>query len=120
DVSIEAIKTARVAFGNHFVLNEDRAIDAGAPYDVIYHTGTIGCVGDPVGLTRRLLGLLKPNGCLLFNSPNLQSCCLPGQLWIDAAPPPDVVSIFPPGFWKKQFANDAHVEESVEICESRN
>ena len=116
DVSFDAIKTAKAAFGDHFVLDGDCSVDRGAPYDVIYHTGTIGCVADPLGLTRRLLALLKPGGRLLFNSPNLQSCALRNQLWIDAAPPPDLVSIFPPGFWQKQFAKQAVVEETIENC----
>ena len=95
DVSVSAIESACSAFGDHFVLEGDPAIEAGAPYDVIYHVGTIGCVADPLGLTARLLSLLKPGGRLLFNAPNLESCWFEEQLWIDAAPPPDLVSIFP-------------------------
>ena len=117
DISDSAVESARRAFGTHFVFEGDRSIEDGAPYDVIYHVGTIGCVRDPLGLTRRLLCLLKPGGCLLFNSPNLESCWLAGQLWIDAAPPPDLVSIFPPGFWMKHFAREAQVEEQVENCQ---
>ena len=116
DVSKSAVASAREAFGDHFVVDGDPLIEAGAPYDVIYHVGTIGCVADPLGLTRRLLRLLKPGGCLLFNSPNLESCWLAGQLWIDAAPPPDLVSIFPPGFWMNHFAREAQVEEHIENC----
>lgn len=116
DVSSEAIKAASDAFGNHFVVDGDSSVNANAPYDVIFHVGTIGCVADPLGLTSHLLDLLKPGGHLLFNSPNLQSCGLRKQLWIDAAPPPDLVSIFPPGFWQKQFARRALVEESRENC----
>lgn len=119
DVSASAVKAATAAFGDHFVTEGDRAINAGAPYDVIYHVGTIGCVADPLGFTERLLRLLKPGGCLLFNSPNLQSCGLCNQLWIDAAPPPDLVSIFPPGFWRRHFAKQANVVETIESCEPR-
>ena len=43
-------------------------------------------------------------------------CWLDGQLWIDAAPPPDLVSIFPPGFWVNHFAREAQVEEQIENC----
>jgi SAM-dependent methyltransferase len=116
DISESAVKSAREAFGDHFVLEGDRSIEDAAPYDVIYHVGTIGCVADPLGLTRRLLRLLKPGGSLLFNSPNLESCWLAGQLWIDAAPPPDLVSIFPPGFWMEHFRREAQVEEQIENC----
>jgi len=118
DVSPAAVQSARQAFGNHFVLEGDPAIEAGAPYDVIYHVGTIGCVADPLGLTRRLLSLLKPGGALLFNSPNRDSCWLSDQLWVDGAPPPDLVSIFPPGFWARQFSAEANVEEEIESCAS--
>jgi hypothetical protein len=41
---------------------------------------------------------------------------LSGQLWIDAAPPPDLVSIFPPGFWMNHFEREARVEEKIENC----
>src|SRR5437660_518436 len=85
-----------------FECDDDRAMDAMAPYDVVYHVGTIGCVADPLGMTKRLLGLLKPGGRLLFNVPNRDGCYLRGQLWIDAAPPPDVVTLFPSGFWRRQ------------------
>ena len=116
DISKSAVESAREAFGNHFVLEGDPSIEAGAPYDLIYHVGTIGCVADPLGFNRRLLRLLKPGGRLLFNSPNLESCWFAGQLWIDAAPPPDVVSIFPPGFWMNHLAREAQVEEQIENC----
>jgi len=116
DISASAVESAREAFGNHFVLEGDPSIEDGAPYDVIYHVGTIGCVADPLAVTRRLLHLLKPGGCLLFNSPNLESCWLTDQLWIDAAPPPDLVSIFPSGFWMKHFEREARVEEQIENC----
>ena len=116
DISASAVESARAAFGDHFVLEGDPAIKAGAPYDVIYHVGTIGCVADPIGLTGRLLSLLKPGGRLLFNAPNLESCWFDHQLWIDAAPPPDLVSIFPPRFWHEHFNGDAEVEEQIENC----
>lgn len=47
DISGSAVKSAREAFGDHFVLEDDGSIEDGAPYDVIYHVGTIGCVADP-------------------------------------------------------------------------
>src|SRR5207249_863618 len=70
DVAAEAVESARAAFGDHFAMAGSSAIDAGGPYDVIYHVGMIGCVGDPVGLTRQLLAKLKPGGRLVFNAPN--------------------------------------------------
>lgn len=117
DVSATAIASATAAFGDHFVIADDTTLEERAPYDLVYHVGTIGCVADPFGLTHRLLSLLRPGGQLLFNAPNLDSCWLDQQLWIDAAPPPDLVSIFPPTFWSKHFANEADVEVQIENCE---
>ncbi len=116
DVSPDAISGARAAFGDHFIPADSTAIQDRAPYDAIYHVGTIGCVGDPLSFTGRLLRMLKPEGQLFFNAPNADSCWLRGQLWLDAAPPPDVVTLFRPGFWRKHFSTVADVVEEVEMC----
>jgi SAM-dependent methyltransferase len=118
DVSAEAVESARLAFGDHFALAGSAVILSEAPYDVIYHVGMIGCVADPIGLTSQLLAMLKPGGKLLFNAPNRQACTFRGQLWIDSAPPPDVVTLFPPGFWKQRFSDTADVVEETEMCSS--
>jgi len=115
DVSSAAVDAAKAAFGDHFVLIGDRRVEDGAPYDVIYHVGTIGCVGDPVGLTRDLLALLKPGGMLLFNAPNRQGLHLRDEFWFASAPPPDVVTLFPAEFWQTQFAPVAEVEVEIEM-----
>jgi SAM-dependent methyltransferase len=114
DVSAEAVESARAAFGDHFAVAGAPPVAAGAPYDVIYHVGMIGCVADPLGLTKSLLTILKPGGRLLFNAPNRDSCYLRGQLWLDSAPPPDLVTLFPPGFWPRQFESVAEVRERAE------
>jgi SAM-dependent methyltransferase len=114
DVSPKAVAAAIAAFGNHFMLAGDPRIEAQAPYDLIYHVGTIGCVADPIGMTRDLLRMLKPGGRLLFNSPNRDSCALPDQLWFDSAPPPDVVTMYRPGFWRRYFGELAEVNEEIE------
>jgi SAM-dependent methyltransferase len=116
DVSPDAIAGAREAYGEYFYLADSKSLGDNAPYDVIYHVGMIGCVGDPLRLTHDLLEMLKPGGQLLFNAPNADSCWLKGQLWIDAAPPPDVVTLFRPGFWREHFAPVADVVEEVEMC----
>jgi SAM-dependent methyltransferase len=113
DVSEEAIRSAREAFGDHFAVAGTPAASAAGPFDVIYHVGLIGCVADPIGLTRQLLGRLKPSGRLLFNAPNRDALQLDDQLWLDSAPPPDLVTLFPAGFWRQQFP-DAAVTETVD------
>lgn len=114
DVSGEALDSARSAFGERFVAVGDPAMKAGAPYDVIYHVGMIGCVADPVGLTRQLILLLRPGGKLFFNAPNRAGLYLRHQLWLDSAPPPDLVTLFPEGFWTRQFSREAMVSEAIE------
>jgi SAM-dependent methyltransferase len=114
DVSAEALASAREAFGDCFFTAESPDLARKAPFDAIYHVGTIGCVGSPLEFTRRLLTMLKPGGRLLFNAPNADSCCLKDQLWIDASPPPDVVTLFRPGFWKRFFSDVTDVVEEIE------
>lgn len=116
DASLAALSGARAAFGERFVSMDSALIAEGAPYDIIYHVGTIGCVADPLKVTENLLGMLKPGGKLLFNAPNRHSLWLRGQLWIDAAAPPDLVTLFPPGFWHREFNAVADVYEEEEIC----
>ena len=115
DVSPEAIAGARRAFGDHFAVWGSPAIDANGPYDLIYHVGLIGCVADPIGLTRDLLNRLAPGGRLIFNAPNRNALYLPAQLWMDSAPPPDLVTLFPQGFWARQFSPAVTVDEDVEM-----
>jgi SAM-dependent methyltransferase len=115
DVSTAALEDAGKNFGERFVHANAQALGAGAPYDFIYHVGMIGCVSDPVKLTRELLALLKPGGILLFNAPNLRSCYLRGQLWLDSAPPPDVVTLFSPGFWSQHLGREVQVDEREDM-----
>jgi SAM-dependent methyltransferase len=118
DVSAEAVNAARAAFGNFFESSNSASISQRGPYDVIYHAGMIGCVADPVGMTNKLFDLLKPGGQLLFNAPNVEACALKAQLWIDASPPPDVVTLFRPGFWSDRFSGRAKVLEEIEMSSS--
>src|SRR5262249_54122824 len=50
DVSPKAVARAKADFGDHFVEVGDPSITERAPYDVVFHVGTIGCVSDPIGL----------------------------------------------------------------------
>lgn len=113
DVSPEAVDAARAAFGPHFAVAGGGEIDARAPYDVIYHVGLIGCVADPIAFTRSLLSRLRPGGMLLFNAPNRAALRWANQLWIDSAPPPDLVTLFSDRFWRQYFDRDADVRVTV-------
>ncbi len=112
DISPTAVAAALKSFGDHFCLPDDPRIRRGAPYDVIYHVGTIGCVVSPVEMTKELIGLLKPGGMLVFNAPNRMSCDFLGGTWL-STPPPDLVNLFHPEFWQKEFSSLAEVEVNV-------
>jgi 2-polyprenyl-3-methyl-5-hydroxy-6-metoxy-1,4-benzoquinol methylase len=112
DISPTAVAAAIKSFGDHFCLPDDPRIRAEAPYDVIYHVGTIGCVASPVEMTKELISLLKPGGVLVFNAPNRMSCDFLGGIWLNT-PPPDLVSLFHPEFWKNEFSSLAEAEVNV-------
>lgn len=109
DVSRAAIKKATKRFGRHFYIYGDPAIDNNAPYDAIYHVGTIGCVDSPISVTKYLLGLLKPDGILVFNAPNVSACFERGNIWVKGAYPPDLTTLFKSEFWIKQFKDFANI-----------
>jgi SAM-dependent methyltransferase len=117
DISKSVLDAARRDFGPFFADANSPGVSGRSPYDLIYHTGTIGCVSDPVEMTRSLLRMLKPQGKLIFNAPNVTACWLRGQPWIDFAPPPDVVTLYKPGFWTRFFSDEAFVTEVVENCQ---
>ncbi|MBN4078244.1 class I SAM-dependent methyltransferase [Nitrospina gracilis] len=112
DISPTAVAAAIKSFGDHFCLPDDPRIKVGAPYDVIYHVGTIGCVSSPVEMTKELISLLKPGGVLVFNAPNRKCCEFLGRIWLNT-PPPDLVNLFHPEFWQKEFSSLAEVEVNV-------
>jgi len=116
DVSPTAVAAAVAAFGEYFVLPGDPSVETQAPYDVVFHVGTIGCVSDPLAITTRCLNLLKPGGRLLFNAPNRDALNFRNQLWFESAPPPDLVTLFAPGFWRDHFSDVAVVSEQIESC----
>jgi len=112
DVSPTAVADARGSFGDFFCVAEDSRIEAGAPYDLIYHVGTIGCVDDPAAMTRSLLGMLKTGGKLVFNAPNVNACHATGRMWL-TTPPPDLVTLFKPEYWASNFQDLATTKIST-------
>lgn len=113
DISPSAVDKANRIFGNNFCLSDDDKIANSAPYDAIYHVGTIGCVDSPIKTTKELLKLLKPGGHLVFNAPNRDSCDRFDVPWVMGTQPPDLVTLFTKDFWEKEFCEFGTV--SVEI-----
>jgi SAM-dependent methyltransferase len=113
EISQVARSAAISDFGPFFYHPSDVTAVDGGPFDFIYHIGVIGCVADPVGLTNSLVDLLKPGGRLVFNAPNVNACWYRGQLWVDYAVPPDVVTLYKPGVWKRILSKKAVVVERV-------
>ncbi len=108
DISPTAIRAARAAFGDHFAESGAPEIAARAPYDCVYHVGTIGCVASPIELTRSLLELVRPGGLIVFNAPDVDACRERNALWA-TTPPPDLVTLFSERFWRERFSDRAIV-----------
>ncbi|MDZ4255618.1 MAG: methyltransferase domain-containing protein [Sulfuritalea sp.] len=115
DVSQTAVGGASRSFGDHFCVAGSKRIQMGAPYDAIYHIGTIGCVESPAQMTRDLIAQLKPGGVLVFNAPNRKSCDLSGRDWL-STPPPDLITIFHPDYWQNGFADIADSKVDILIA----
>lgn len=101
DVAEDAIRAARQRFGDRFVTSDDPRIEGLNSVDAICHTGTIGCVADPIGMTRRWLRMLRSGGDLIFNAPDVRAARHCGQIWVHSTAPPDLVTLFPPQFWQR-------------------
>jgi SAM-dependent methyltransferase len=110
DLSPSAIANAVENFGDVFVTAKSDEALKRAPYDLIYHVGTIGCVEDPLEFTRTHFNLLRSGGLLVFNCPNVRFCEELGLDWMRSCSPPDLVSLFCRGVWEREFGSDAIVE----------
>lgn len=113
DVSMSAIDEARQHFGDHFVLVDDPRIQASAPYDLIYHVGTIGCVDDPVEMIRTQLAWLRSGGVLVCNAPDVEAAVERGRLWTASTTPPDLVTLFNRDWFGQAFSDQADVEVDI-------
>jgi len=110
DVYPELVEAANRLFGDHFFVYDREKIRSAAPYDAIFHVGTIGCVEFPLKFTNFLITLLKPGGILIFNSPNVAACKEINEIWIHEGTPPDLVTLFQNSFWNKHFGDQVDTE----------
>lgn len=115
DVSETALAAARANFGDHFHPESLAATFPDGHFDCIFHVGTIGCVDDPIGFIKNQIRLLRRGGILLFNAPNLDVCHALDLEWLTGTTPPDLVTLFPSGFWTRQFSCLADVSVRVAI-----
>lgn len=113
DISPTAVAEATAHFGDHFFCATDSTVNQNAPYDVIYHVGTIGCVESPIDFIKYNLSLLRKGGLLLFNAPNVNACKRFKELWVSQTTPPDLVTLFHPDVWKSQFNELAEVDVTI-------
>lgn len=89
DISSSVINYAQSAFGDYYALKEEQ----GKKYDVIYHTGVIGCVDKPIEFLNYYLSLLNSGGVMFFNAPNVNSIKETNEFWV-STPPPDLIYLF--------------------------
>ncbi|MFX0132669.1 MAG: class I SAM-dependent methyltransferase [Candidatus Hodarchaeota archaeon] len=102
DISEKAIKISTQLFGNHYGQREKKT-----HYDLIYHTGLIGCVDNPKEFLGYYLSILNHEGIMLFNAPNLNSVKQLNELWVDT-PPPDLIYLFSKKSFKFMINSDKY------------
>jgi 2-polyprenyl-3-methyl-5-hydroxy-6-metoxy-1,4-benzoquinol methylase len=103
DISKSAINYARNNFGSFYHENPSKE-----QYDVIYHLGLIGCVDNPRQFLSYYLSLLKPDGIMFFNAPNVESPKKKGNLWVSTLPP-DLIYLFNEASFQHMLGNSYHV-----------
>ncbi len=88
DISETVINYANSMFGDFYSLKAEEK-----KYDIIFHTGLIGCVDEPIEFLNYYLNYLKNDGIMLFNAPNVDSVVEINELWV-STPPPDLIYLF--------------------------
>lgn len=99
DISSSAIEYASSTFGDFYAVQEKAQ-----KYDVIFHTGLIGCVDNPIEFLQYYLDLLSEDGVMFFNAPDVDSIHETGEIWV-STPPPDLIYLFQKDIFSKTFAN---------------
>jgi 2-polyprenyl-3-methyl-5-hydroxy-6-metoxy-1,4-benzoquinol methylase len=107
DIATSAIEFAKGCFGDFYYEN----VDDFAEFDLIFHSGLIGCVDSPKEFLYYYISRLTKNGMMLFNAPNVQSPKELNELWVDT-PPPDLVTLFD----KKFFEDFLELQQEQIVC----
>lgn len=108
DIATPAIEFAKGCFGDFYYEN----VDDFAEFDLIFHSGLIGCVDSPKEFLHYYVSKLSKNGIMLFNAPNVQSPIELEELWVDT-PPPDLVTLF----HKNYFENFLELSKHQVACQ---
>lgn len=103
DISISAIDYASLTFGDFYALQENDT-----KYDVIFHTGLIGCVDNPMEFLQYYLNLLSEDGVMFFNAPDIDSVKETGEIWV-STPPPDLIYLFKKNIFTKILGSTYNV-----------
>lgn len=116
DIAHSANIAASSYFGNFFGPPDDEKIKELAPFDLIYHVGTIGCINKPIVFTGELIDKLAIGGKLVFNAPNKRNVDITQRLWTYETCPPDIVTLFNSKFWgNERFPNVTAVVREIQI-----
>jgi len=99
DISTSVVEFARREFGPFYDVKECE----GCKYDVIFHSGLIGCVDTPREFLMHYMEKLNDKGIMLFNAPNVNSVRELNQLWV-STPPPDLTYLFHKNIFVDMFA----------------
>jgi SAM-dependent methyltransferase len=99
DISETAINYARNHFGPFYSHHPKKE-----KYDAIVHLGLIGCVDDPKAFLSGYIDLLKPEGEMFFNAPDVESPKQIGEIWV-STPPPDLIYLFNDKAFKYMVSN---------------
>jgi 2-polyprenyl-3-methyl-5-hydroxy-6-metoxy-1,4-benzoquinol methylase len=98
DISKSAIEFASLTFGNFYAQKEKNK-----KYDVIFHTGLIGCVDNPIEFLEYYLSLLNNDGVMIFNAPDVESVQEINENWV-STPPPDLIYLFKKSVFSRFFS----------------
>lgn len=100
DISESAISFANDMFGKYYYTD---SADLGE-FDLIFHSGLIGCVETPLAFLKEYLSYLTDSGRMLFNAPNVESVLELKELWTDT-PPPDLITLFHKNVFEKYISS---------------
>ena len=111
DISESAIKKAKNIFGGSFYVYSEKEAEKHAPFDVIFHLGTIGCVS-ALFIQQKFTKFARKNGTLVFNAPNVNHLNYSKKKWLSTTPP-DLVTLFHPDYFKNTLKGEYKIQINI-------